>query len=196
MPGRDAPGRAAWAAVLSAVLLQGCAAFPQLVRHADPLTPEQHVALGASYEAQGQKEDAGREYDAALRGPQPYIPALMARGNMAFESGDMEKAAGFYRRVLWLDRNHAGANNNMAMVFLARGKEKDLKRAEKFAGRALKQGGPLRPYVLDTLASIYAQQGRVAEARAALDEAVSSVPPGNEALRKQLMERREKPAKS
>jgi tetratricopeptide (TPR) repeat protein len=189
---RRKAARAAWAALLAGSLLSGCAAFPQMVRHPDPLTPAQHVQLGASYEAEGLRDDARRQYDAALRGPEKSVPALIARGNLAFNEGDLKAAERHYRRALRLEPGHAGANNNLAMVLLTRGRKKDLERAEGFAKRALDGGGPLKPYVLETLASIYIAEGRVPEARRSLEEAVSSAPPGNEELRRQLERTRQR----
>lgn len=180
----------AWMALLMMTVLPACATFPQLVRHSDPLTPEQHMQLGASYEAQGLKENAGQQYEAALQLDKKYTPALIARGNLAFDSGDLKKADASYRRVLRLDPNHAGANNNLAMVYLARGK--DLDKAEQYAEKALKQEGPLRPYVLETLASIYIRQNRRFEAQKILDQADAAAPADNQALCEQLAKTREK----
>ena len=168
--------------------LPACATFSPLVRHSDPLTPDQHMQLGASYEAQGLTESAGQQYEAALRLQKKYIPAHIARGNLAFASGDLRKAEVCYRQVLRLDRNHAGANNNLAMVCLTR--DKDLDKAERYAQTALKQGGPLRPYVLETLAELYIRQARSSEARKILDEADASAPLDDTALREQLAKTR------
>jgi len=178
-----------WALLLMLGVFSGCSAFPQLVRHADPLTPEQHMQLGASYEAQGLTEAAGDQYDAAIRLDNAFIPAHIARGNLAFANGDLKTAVIFYRRALRLDRNNAGANNNMAMVCLARGKRFD--KAEGYARTALKQDGPLRPYVLETLAEILIREARPSEARKALDEADSAAPAGDAPLRRQLAKTRE-----
>ncbi len=171
-------------------VLPACSTFPQLVRHSDPLTPEQHLQLGAAYETQGLKENAGQQYASALHGDKKNIPALIAIGNLAFERGELKKAEACYRRVLRLDPNHAGANNNLAMVFLSRGK--DLDKAERHAQMALKQEGPLRPYVLDTLASIYIQQDRRSEAWKILDEADAAAPSDNQVLRDQIAKTRER----
>ncbi len=170
--------------------LQGCSALPQLVRHSDPLSAEEHVRLGASYEVQGLQENALEQYQAALHLQKNNIPALVAWGNLAFEKGDWKTAETCYRRILRLDPTHAGANNNMAMVYLAT--DKHLDKAEQCAQMALKQGGPLKPYVLDTLATIYIQEGRYAEARKELDDAVAAAPKDNKRLRDQLAKTREK----
>jgi tetratricopeptide (TPR) repeat protein len=173
-----------------ALLLQGCSVMPQLVWHSDPLSAEEHVRLGTSYEAQGLNDDAAQQYQAALHLQRNNIPALVAWGNLAFGKGDWKTAGACYLRILRRDPTHAGANNNLAMVYLATGKHLD--KAERCALMALKQGGPLKPYVLDTLATIYIREGRFAEARKALDEAFTTAPQDNKALRDQLANTRGK----
>lgn len=142
------------------------------------------MQLAASYQAQGLKEEARLEYDAALRLRSDHIPALMARGNLAFESGDMKGAAADFRRVLRLDSRHPGANNNLAMVYLTQGK--NLKKAEKHAQSALEEAGPLRPYVLETLANLSMRRSRYREAGAFLDQADAAAPADNKPLQDQL----------
>jgi len=171
-------------AILCLIIFPACSSFPQLVRHSDPLTPEEHLQLGASYEAQGLTEPAGKQYEEALRLNKKYIPALIAEGNLAFEKGDIKKAEARFRRVLRINPNHAGANNNLAMVYLTKGK--DLNTAGRYAQTALKQEGPLRPYVLETLAEIYIRQARIPEARKMLDEAAAAAPADDKALWTQL----------
>ena len=179
-----------WLFLPIVTVLQGCSVFPQMVRHNDPLSAEEHVQLGTSYEAQGLKENAVEQYKAALYLQKNNIPALLAWGNLAFEKGDWKNAETCYRRILHLDPTHAGANNNLAMVYVASGK--NLNKAEQSAQMALKQGGPLKPYVLDTLATIYIQEGRYSEARKVLDDAVAAAPKDNKQLRDQLAKTREK----
>jgi len=174
--------------IVAVSLLQGCSALPQLVRHSDPLTAEEHVKLGTSYEVQGQKDYAVQQYKAALHLQKNNIPALVSWGNLAFENADWKNAEACYRRILRLEPTHAGANNNLAMVYLSTGKH--IGKAETLVQIALKQGGPLKPYALDTLATIYIQEGRFPEAQKALDEATA--PENNQQLRDQLAKTREK----
>jgi len=183
-------GIGTWACPLILSVLQACSAFPQLVRHADPLTPDEHLRLGASYEDQGLRENAVQQYASALHLQKNNVPALIALGNLAFKNGDLHEAEARYRQALHWDSSHAGANNNLAMIYLSRGK--DLNTAEKFALTALTQGGPLKPYALETLAGIYIQQGRYAEARTSLDEADAAAPFDHKALREQLAKTRGK----
>lgn len=165
-------------------LLQGCVTIPRHVRHADPLTPDQHVQLGGAYETRGLTEDARKQYAAAVRADAAHVPALMAQGNLAFGRNDLKQARASFQRVLRVDPSHAGANNNLAMVLLAQGRK--LPEAERLARRALENSGTLRPYILETLASVLIRQGRPAEALPLLDEAEGLLPPGDGPLRRQL----------
>jgi Tfp pilus assembly protein PilF len=164
--------------------LQACSVFPQLVRHQDPLTPEEHARLGATYAAQGQSENASRQYAAALHEDKNNVPILMSAGNLAFQSGDFRTAEKFYRRILRIDPLHSGANNNLAMVALARGG--DLNQAEQRIRTALQREDGLRPYILETLSQIQARRGQFDLARNSLAQAEAAIPPGDDALRTRL----------
>ncbi len=176
----------AWVMVMTLLLggLQACSSIPRVVVLHDPLTPEEHVTLGTSYEGQGLKEMAAREYQAALHQRSDFVPALIGLGNLSFESGAFQEAEDYYRRALDAAPNHSGAGNNLAMVYLSRGERLD--EAERLAGNALGQAGPLRPYVLDTLARIYMRTGRYQEAKAILAEAEAMAPSENKILHERL----------
>jgi tetratricopeptide (TPR) repeat protein len=164
--------------------LQACSGFPRIVVLHDPLTPQEHVTLGESYQAQSNTELAVREFQAALRQQSDYVPALIALGNLSFEAGALQEAEDSYRRALDAVPHQPAASNNLAMVYLLRGDRLD--EAERLAKDALAQGGALRPYVLDTLAKIYMRQERYQEARTALEEAVTAAPSENKLLHERL----------
>ena len=169
--------------------LHACAGLPRLVVLHDPLTPEEHVTLGSSYEAQGLRDLAAQEYHAALRRQTEYVPALVGLGNLSFASGALQEAEDYYRQALDVEPKHPGAGNNLAMVYLARGAQLD--EAERLATSAAGQDGAVRPYALDTLAQIYIRQGRYREARRTLDEAEAMVSPHNQILRDRLAQSRQ-----
>ena len=168
--------------------LQACSGLPRIVVLHDPLTPQEHVALGESYQAQGSRELAVREFQAALRQQRDYAPALIALGNLSFEAGTLPAAEDYYRRALDVAPNHPTANNNLAMVYLSRGDR--LEEAERLAKGAQAQEGALRPYVLDTLAQIYVRQGRYQEAQTTLEEAERVAPRENTHLHERLAQSR------
>lgn len=164
--------------------LQACSGLPRIVVLHDPLTPQEHLTLGESYQAQGSTELAVREFQAALRLQNGYIPALVALGNLSFEAGTLQEAEDYYRKALAAVPDHPAASNNLAMVYLSRGDQLD--EAERLAKSALAQEGALRPYILDTLARIYMRQGRYQEAKATLEEAETTAPIENKLLHERL----------
>ena len=165
--------------------LAACSDLPHVRVLHDPLTPEEHVTLGLTYEVQGHRDLAAREYHTALTQEAGYVPALIGLGNVAFAEGELEESETFYRQALAAAPEHPGANNNLAMLYLVRGT--GLDEAERLALRALAQKGPLKPYVLDTLAHVYARQGRYKEALAALEEAEAAAPSQDKILHERLI---------
>jgi Tfp pilus assembly protein PilF len=138
--------------VLVAALTAGCAGLPKALRARDVLSADEHARLGAAYEEQGGREAALAQYRLALATDPRNEGAWMALGNHAFRDGDLKKAERCYRRVLRLEPDHAGAANNLAMVYLSQGRRLD--EARDLARGALARGGPLEPYILDTLERI------------------------------------------
>ena len=180
-----------WQAALVAGLmgtLQACSSLPRIVVLHDPLTSQEHVTLGETYQAQGKTELAAREFEAALRRQQDYAPALVALGNLSFEAGRLQQAEDYYRRVLDVVPDHPAAGNNLAMVYLTRGERLD--EAERLARGAAAHGDPLRPYALDTLARIYLRRERYQDAQTALDQALAAAPSGNKPLQERLAQTR------
>lgn len=175
-----------WALLLVTVLgsVQACSSLPRIVILHDPLTPQEHVTLGESYQARGRGDLAAREFEAALRRQAEFVPALIGLGNLAYEANAFEEAEGFYRRVLTASPEHPAASNNLALVHLARGERLD--EAERMTRNAAAQGGAIRPYALDTLARIYTRQGRYREAARALEEAAVLAPAENTDVLDQL----------
>jgi Tfp pilus assembly protein PilF len=168
--------------------MSGCSLTKRVVIPHDPLTAQEHVALGEAYQAKGLKEAAEKEFRAAIDREADYVPALVSLGNLAFENGDLQQAEDYYRHALQRQPDHPQASNNLAMVYLTRGER--LAEAEQLVHNALKGPSSLRPYVLDTLVGLYLKQGRLNEAAAALDEAEKSVTAGPESLREHFKQLR------
>ena len=139
--------------------LASCASLPLVFRSSDPLTADEHARLGAAYDEQGRGKEAEKQYARALVLDSGHAGAWMALGNRAYAAGDLEKARRCYERVLKLAPGHAAAANNLAMVYLERGR---LDEAKALAEAALAKEGPLRPYILDTLARIEERRSRPA----------------------------------
>src|SRR4051812_41281421 len=91
------------AAVLS---LQGCASIKQAVRyarHTDPLTVQEHLTLGASYERQALTNEAEKEYRAAIHQDQKNVEAHMALGTFLYGQNRYPEAEKILRRAQRLD---------------------------------------------------------------------------------------------
>ena len=156
------------------ISFSACSDLPRVRVLHDPLTSEEHVRLGLAYEVEGRAELAAREYDGALRKNHGYMPALIGLGNLAFDRGAMEEAEAYYRQALITAPEDPGVNSNLAMVYLTQ--QEELDEAERLTNLALAQGGPLRLYVLDTMAHIYVRHGRYREAQTALNNAEALAP--------------------
>jgi tetratricopeptide (TPR) repeat protein len=167
--------------------LQACSNLPRVILLQDPLSPDEHVSLATSYKSQGLNEIAAKELEAALRKQGNHVPALVALGNLSFERGSLIEAEAYYRQALEVAPNHAGANNNLAMVYLT---ENRLSEAEWLARKALEENSPIKPYVLETLVQIYTRQQRYREAKVALEEAEVLAPSTNRVLRDSLAQSR------
>jgi tetratricopeptide (TPR) repeat protein len=119
------------AALIALAVLAASCALPRIAVLHDPLTPEEHINLGVSYERSGELDAALKEYAAASRD----LPiAYLYVGNVRFQRGEYEEAEAAYRRAV----NKTGdprAYNNLAWLYLTTGK--DLEEAERLAGRAV-----------------------------------------------------------
>ena len=175
-----------WVGWLVSLSLAACSGLPRIVVLHDPLTPEEHVTLAARYEAQGLTKQAAEEYQAALSKRSNDVPALVGLGNLSYQRGEMKEAERYYRKALDRDPDHPMANNNLASVYLALGK--NLDEAERLARRALAQESPHKAYFWESLAGIHLRQGRLAEAQADLSRADAVAPVGNPELRAKIAE--------
>ena len=109
---------AAWLSALAFLALAcGCSHIPKVIIIDDPLSKDEHYALGLTYENSGEMELAEREYRLAL--PQPL--ARLALGNLSWQvRGDAKEAMGYYRQALAADKI-PGAANNLAWLLLLEG---------------------------------------------------------------------------
>ncbi len=134
--------------VLLLLLLCGCG-LPRIIVLDDPLTPEEHLNLGVSYEKKGEYDAALKEYAIASR----HLPAaFLYAGNVYFARGEMDHAEEHYRKALDKDPRNADACNNLAWVYYTRGK--DLQEAERLASRALELNPGKAALYQDTLQKI------------------------------------------
>jgi tetratricopeptide (TPR) repeat protein len=116
----------------SLVFLCACT-LPYVNEYQDPLTPEEHLKLGMSYEEEGQFKAAIREYKAASE----EVPeAYYYLGNVYFQRGQYDQAEDNYKAAIKEMPTDPRSYNNLAWLYCAR--KRNLLEAERLILRALK----------------------------------------------------------
>lgn len=135
-------------ALCSLLFFSSCS-LPRIHILKDPLTPQEHLNLGVTYEKQGDFENAIKQYKlAAPKIPQGYL----FLGNVYFQQGDLDQAEEFYRQVMEEEPENADALNNLAWLYYT--KRENLDEAEKLAVRAMELNPAKKKIYLDTLEKI------------------------------------------
>jgi len=125
----------------------GCA-LPRIVVLDDPLSPEEHLNLGVSYEKKGELDNALKEYETASK----KLPAAYVYiGNIYYLKGEFDKAERYYGKAISKDPKNADAYNNLAWLYYL--ERKDLDKAERLASRAVELN-PEKEIYRDTLEQI------------------------------------------
>jgi len=126
----------------------GCS-FPRVIVLKDPLTPEEHLNLGVTYEQQGDFDNAIKEYNLAAKD----LPrANLYLGNAYFQKREWKEAEDFYRKAIEAEPGNADAHNNLAWLYYTR-KEK-LDQAEGLAQKAVELNPAKGDIYRDTLEKI------------------------------------------
>jgi len=157
------------ALLAAAVFAAGCPKFqkPALVVFSDPLSAEQHAALGAAHEREGNLARALEEYAVALKQDPKNLVALTGLGNIALAQKKWKTAERYYQRALAVSPDNPVAWNNLAMARLGGG---DVKSALAAADRAVSLD-PRDPRLLETRAEVKTAAGDAEGAKADLDAA-------------------------
>ena len=135
-------------ALCSMLFATGCS-FPRVIILKDPLTPEEHLNLGVTYEQQGDFDNAIKEYNLAAKN----LPrAFLYLGNAHFQKKEWKKAEEYYRLAIEKEPDNADAHNNLAWLYYTR-REK-LDEAETLARRALRLNPGKGDIYRDTLEKI------------------------------------------
>jgi tetratricopeptide (TPR) repeat protein len=134
---------------LSPLLFAVACSFPRVIILKDPLTPEEHLNLGVTYEQQGDFDNAIKEYNLAAKN----LPgALLYLGNAHFQKKEWKKAEDYYRLAIEKEPDNADAHNNLAWLYYTR-REK-LDEAETLARKALRLNPGKGDIYRDTLEKI------------------------------------------
>jgi tetratricopeptide (TPR) repeat protein len=107
--------------------------LPKIYILRDPLSPEEHLNLGVSYEQKRELDQALKEYGLAAKNlPRGYL----YMGNIYFMKKDWAGAEKYYQRAIKEDPQGADAFNNLAWLYYSQGE--DLEKAEELARQAMK----------------------------------------------------------
>ncbi len=111
-------------------LLASCS-MPRILVLRDPLSPEEHINLGLSYEKNGEYGAALKEYETASK----KLPiGYLYIGNILFQNHDYEGAEKAYKHIIH-KTNDPRAHNNLAWLYYTAGMK--LAEAETHARRAV-----------------------------------------------------------
>ena len=147
----------ALSALLLILTLSSCT-LPRIAVLHDPLTPEEHINLGVSYEKTGELDAALTQYEAASR----KMPvAYLYMGNIYFRKNDPGNAERAYKRAIE-KAGDARAYNNLAWLYYTR--DEHLEEAERLARKAVEMS-PESTDFKDTLEKIIEKRSSLRERR-------------------------------
>lgn len=105
--------------------------LPRIIIVKDPLTPEEHINLGVTYEKKGEFDAALHEYKKAAK----KLPiAYFYMGNIYFRKKDLDKAERSYKKSIKKNPKHAESYNNLAWLYYS--SQINLEEAEELANKA------------------------------------------------------------
>jgi tetratricopeptide (TPR) repeat protein len=122
---------------------------PRIIVLDDPLSPEEHLNLGVTYEKQGDFDNALKEYKTASK----KLPlAYLYMGNVYFQKKEYEEAEVHYKKAIKKDPENADAHNNLAWLYYT--KRERLDEAEKLALKAIELNPSKKEIYGDTVEKI------------------------------------------
>jgi len=134
--------------LLSAVCLCSCA-IPKIIVLDDPLSPEEHLNLGVTYEKQGDLDNALKEYKVASK----KLPiSYLYMGNVYFQKKEYEEAEIYYKKAIKKNPENADAYNNLAWLYYT--KSEKLDEAEGLVLKAIELNPARQEVYVDTLEKI------------------------------------------
>lgn len=131
---------------ISVLIFSSCS-LPRIIILKDPLSPEEHINLGLSYEEKAEYDAALKEYETAAK---DMAIAYFYIGNLYFKKGDFDNAEKAYKKAI-RKTSDPRAMNNLAWLYYTI--NKDLDRAEGLAEEAVKKSPDNQDFI-DTLNKI------------------------------------------
>jgi len=166
-----------------------CGSLPRVIVLKDPLSAQEHLQLGATYEREEQWSLALSEYRAAIEKGADRALLEGYIGNIYFGMGDYGKSEAAYRRALKSKPENPPILNNLASVYVA--EKRNLDEAERLVRSAMAADPTRLPYYLDTLGSIYRVRGDTDMAWVLFQEAEARMPAHTDAAAELSKNRRQ-----
>lgn len=134
--------------ILITLCIASCS-LPRIIVLKDPLSPEEHLNLGVTYEMNGELDNALEEYKKASKSlPRAYTYI----GNVFFQKGEFENAEIYYKKAIKEEPGSADAYNNLAWLYCE--EKKNLDEAEKLVLKAIHLNPAKKDIYQDTLEQI------------------------------------------
>ena len=140
--------------LLLALYCFGCS-LPRIVILDDPLSPEEHLNLGVTYEKKGEFDNALREYKEASN---KFPLAYLYMGNIFLQKEEFDNAEAYYQKTISKDPDNADAYNNLAWLYYIQ--KKNLDEAENLSEKAIILNPSKKHIYQDTLEKIREQKNR------------------------------------
>lgn len=135
--------------LISITLCIASCSLPKIIVLEDPLSPEEHLNLGVTYEMNGELDNALEEYKKASKS----LPlAYTYIGNIYYQKGEFKKAKNYYKKSIKKEPSFADAYNNLAWLYYT--EKKNLNEAEELVLKALQLNPSKQDVYQDTLEKI------------------------------------------
>jgi tetratricopeptide (TPR) repeat protein len=149
-----------------------------MVEVKDPLTAQEHVDLGYSYEKKGKPEKAEKEYRLAVKADGKNYKARYNLGNVLMDQGRYGAARKEYAAALEARPGAVEAANNLAWAAMRAGE--GMEEAERILAAVLAGPAGRSPALLDTYGFLLVRMGKAREGTAVLREAEMKCMSGGE----------------